>query len=105
MVDPIKRILIKHPKDAYKNQSKIDQESPQLNYLDVPDFEKAKTDYDKFVEFLESYDIEIHFLPVKDTDFIISVIAEELGFVAIVFLLSGNELFSKYSKIFLNSSK
>ena len=42
MVDPIKRVLIKHPKDAYKNQSKVDQESPQLNYLDVPDFEKAK---------------------------------------------------------------
>ena len=73
MVDPIKRILIKHPKDAYKNQSKIDQESPQLNYLDVPDFEKAKTDYDKFVEFLESYDIEIHFLPEKDTTSIDSV--------------------------------
>ena len=73
MVDPIKRVLIKHPKNAYKNQSKVDQESPQLNYLDVPDFEKAKTDYDKFVEFLESCDIEIHFLPEKDTTSIDSV--------------------------------
>jgi len=73
MVDPIKRVLIKHPKDAYKNQSKVDQESPQLNYLDVPDFEKAKTDYDKFLEFLESCDIEIHFLPEKGTTSIDSV--------------------------------
>ncbi len=41
--------------------------------MDVPDFEKAKTDYDKFVEFLESCDIEIHFLPEKDTTSIDSV--------------------------------
>ena len=61
MVDPIKRVLIKHPKDAYKNQSKVDQESPQLNYFDVPNFEKAISDYDKFVDFLESCDIEILF--------------------------------------------
>lgn len=73
MVDPIKRVLIKHPKDAYKNQSKVDQESPQLNYFDVPDFEKAISDYDEFVEFLESCDIEIHFLPEKDTTSLDSV--------------------------------
>ena len=73
MVDPIKRILIKHPKDAYQNQSKVDQESPQLNYFGVPDFEKAISDYDKFVEFLESCDIEIHFLPAKDTTSLDSV--------------------------------
>ena len=73
MVDPIRRVLIKHPKDAYRNQVNVDQQSPQLNYFGVPDFEKAKTDYDKFVEFLESCDIEIHFLPEKDTTSLDSV--------------------------------
>ena len=73
MVDPIKRVLIKHPKDAYKNQSKVDQESPQLNYFDVPDFKKAISDYDKFLEFFESCNIEIHFLPEKDTTSLDSV--------------------------------
>ena len=70
MVDPIKRVLIKHPKDAYKNQSKVDQESPQLNYFDVPDFEKAIFESDKYVEFFESYCIENYFFPEKDTTFL-----------------------------------
>ena len=73
MVDPIRRALIKHPKDAYRDQVNVDHQSQQLNYFGVPDFEKAKTDYDKFVELLESCDIEIHFLPEKDTTSIDSV--------------------------------
>ena len=83
MVDPIKRILIKHPKDAYQNQSKVDQESPQLNYFDVPDFEKAISDYDKFVEFLESCDIEIHFLPEENTTSLDSVYTHDPCVVSI----------------------
>ena len=73
MVDPIKRVLIKHPREAYQTQSKVDQQAPQLNYFGTPDFEKAISDYDKFVGLLESCDIEIHFLPENDTTSLDSV--------------------------------
>ena len=33
MVGEIKRVLVKHPKDAYQNQLKIDGESKKLNYM------------------------------------------------------------------------
>ena len=62
MVDPIRRILIKHPRNAYQNQTKVNEESPQLNYFGVPDFEKAISDYDKFIGLLDSFDTEVHFL-------------------------------------------
>ena len=63
MVDPIQRVLMKHPKDAYQNQNKINLESLQLNYFGVPNFEKAQNDYNCLVTFLESAGIEIHYLP------------------------------------------
>ncbi|MDP6339023.1 MAG: arginine deiminase family protein [Candidatus Marinimicrobia bacterium] len=63
MVDPIRRVLMKHPRDAYQNQSQVDQQSPELNYFGFPDFEKAQTDYETLVSFLESSGAEVHFLP------------------------------------------
>ena len=67
MVDSIRRVLIKHPKDAYKNQVNVDHQSPQLNYFGVPDFEKALADYDKFSELLESFGTEVHYLPEDES--------------------------------------
>ena len=67
MVDPIRRILIKHPKNAYQNQVTVNEQSPLLNYFGIPDFEKAQADYDYFVELIKSSGAEIHFLPVDDT--------------------------------------
>ena len=63
MVDPIRRALIKHPKDAYRDQVNVDHQSQQLNYLGVPDFEKALNDYDTFAGLLDSFGIEVHHLP------------------------------------------
>ena len=73
MVDPIIRVLIKHPKDAYQNQAKVNEQSPQLHYFGIPDFEKTLSDYEKLVGFLESSGIEIHFLPADDSTSLDSV--------------------------------
>ena len=53
MVDTIRRILIKHPKNAYKDQLTVDHQSPQLKYFGVPDHEKALADFGTFAELLE----------------------------------------------------
>jgi N-dimethylarginine dimethylaminohydrolase len=73
MVSPIKRVLMKHPKDAYQNQEKVNVQSPQLHYIGKPDFEKAQTDYEKLVAFLESSGVEVHFLPADETTSLDSV--------------------------------
>ena len=49
MVDPIRRLIVKRPEDAYYDQAKIDKESDQLNYLDIPDFDRAKDHYNEFL--------------------------------------------------------
>ena len=73
MVDPIIRVLIKHPKDAYQNQTKVNEQSPQLHYFGIPDYEKALSDYEKLVGFLDSSGVEIHFLPADDATSLDSV--------------------------------
>ena len=62
MVGPIRRLIVKHPEDAYYDQDKIDNESDQLNYLGIPDFERAKDHYNEFIDIIQSLEIEINFL-------------------------------------------
>ena len=66
MVNPIRRVLIKHAKEGFKNQSELNQSASKLNYLETPNFSKSISDYDQFVKLLKSFDIEIHYLPNND---------------------------------------
>ena len=63
MVDPIKKILLKHPSNAFLNQRNINKQYLELNYLAAPNFNSAISDYEIFVDLLKSFDIEIHYLP------------------------------------------
>ena len=82
MVDSIRRVLIKHPKDAYKNQVNVDHQSPQLNYFGVPDFEKALADYDTFAGLLESFGAEVHHLPEDESTSLDSIYTHDPCVVA-----------------------
>ena len=62
MVSPIKKILVKHPRQAFIDKFKIKKEYAQLNYLGVPDYKKACSDYDNFLLLLKSFDMEVQFL-------------------------------------------
>ena len=66
MVNPIRRVLIKHAKEGFKNQSELNQSASKLNYLETPNFSKSISDYDQFVKLLKSFNIEIHYLPNND---------------------------------------
>ena len=63
MVDPIKKILLKHPSNAFLNQRNINKQYLDLNYLAAPNFNSAISDYEIFVDLLKSFDIEIFYLP------------------------------------------
>ena len=66
MVNSLKKVLIKHPKDAYINQNKLNKESNKLNYLNIPNFKKACSDYDSFINILKGFNCEIHYLPTDE---------------------------------------
>ena len=66
MVDPLRKVLIKHPRDAYQNQTTVDRQSINLKYNSVPNFEKALADYEFFIDLLESSGADVHFLPENE---------------------------------------
>jgi len=64
MVNNVRRILLKHPKDAFQSQDKCDKESKKLNYSNPPNFNLAVVQYDLFVKLIESYGSDTCYLPI-----------------------------------------
>jgi len=73
MVNPIKKILLKHPKNAFINQEIINKQYSGLNYSEAPNFNKAIFDYEKFTKLLISFGIELYFLPKNNSTSIDSI--------------------------------
>ena len=66
MVNSVERILLKHPRDAFLSQQKINSESKKLNYLSPPDLDLAIKQYDLFVKLIKSFGSEVYFLPADN---------------------------------------
>ncbi|UCE41561.1 MAG: amidinotransferase [Candidatus Aminicenantes bacterium] len=62
-VNTIKRLLLKHPSEAFINNEHIDAQWMDLNYLGPPDYNRAVSEFEGFVELLERHVPEIHYLP------------------------------------------
>ena len=67
MVKQVRRVLLKHPRDAFIDQATVDRQSSELNYSNTPNFEIACSDYDQLVDLIQSFGAEIHFLPASNT--------------------------------------
>ena len=66
MTSTIRRVLIKSPENAYKNQVNIDSQYQDLNYFGKPDFVRSLEDYEYFRSILKKSGVEIHDLPADD---------------------------------------
>ena len=66
MTSTIRRVLIKSPENAYKNQVNIDSQYQDLNYFGKPDFIRSLEDYESFRSILKKNGVEIHDLPADD---------------------------------------
>ncbi len=57
---------MKHPREAFVSQQQVDEQWQRLYYLDRPDYEKALEEHDHFANLLNSFGMEIAFLPRDD---------------------------------------
>jgi len=62
----LKSVLLKHVNEAFQSDLKIKEQSQSLNYKNEPDLVKAKEEYEAFVELLQSFNVELKFLPGND---------------------------------------
>jgi N-dimethylarginine dimethylaminohydrolase len=67
MYAPIRRMALKHPRQAFISQENLEAQWQSLFYFDCPDFENSLAEYEKFVSVLEQFDFEIHYAPVDET--------------------------------------
>jgi arginine deiminase len=65
-VGAIKRLLLKHPSEAFISDDVIEKHWFDLNYQGRPDFNQSVEEYTNFVELLEKQIQEIYYLPCND---------------------------------------
>lgn len=65
-VGSIRRVLLKHVRDALVDDHEASREAESLGYLGIPDLSLAVAEYDRFVALLNQFDIEIDYLPRDD---------------------------------------
>ena len=63
-VGELSQVILKGPRDAYGDQKFASIQWRDLNYTACPDFERAVTEYEAFVNSLG--DVAIHWLPQND---------------------------------------
>ena len=66
-VGQIRRLLLKHVRDAFVDDTRIDSQWRRLNYYGRPDLRRAIAEYDRFVGLLKDLGAEVTFLPPHET--------------------------------------
>ncbi|MEH7253502.1 arginine deiminase family protein [Neobacillus niacini] len=67
MYKNLKKVILKHPKDAFISQEHLRSEWEGYNYLNEPDFIKAHHEYEQFYAIVKEHVAEIEFLPASET--------------------------------------
>jgi N-dimethylarginine dimethylaminohydrolase len=62
----ITRLLLKRPRDAFRDAATIAQQWRRLNFVSAPDIAEAIAEYDRFVSILDRQGVAAHFLPESD---------------------------------------
>ena len=66
-VGRLRRVLLKHARDAFVSQERIEAQWRSLNFAGAPDFDDACREYDAFAELLTSFGAEVEWLPPADS--------------------------------------
>ncbi len=66
MVAPLRTVVVKRPNEAYRSVEVIEREWKELDYLRLPDLDRATRDHRQFVSLLESAGANVLSLPVDE---------------------------------------
>ncbi|HEX2695759.1 MAG TPA: arginine deiminase family protein [Acidobacteriota bacterium] len=63
MIAPLRRVVVKRPKDAFRDAAAIDAQWKALNYTAPPDLDAAEEEFEEFVKALGEQGAEALYLP------------------------------------------
>jgi N-dimethylarginine dimethylaminohydrolase len=64
-VGKLRRVIVKHARDAFVDDIAVDRQWQELNYYGRPDLGRAIAEYDRFAELLAGFGADVEFLPVN----------------------------------------
>lgn len=62
----LRSLFLKRAEDAFISDDLIAKQSQELNFLDLPDFQKSVEEYASFEKIFSEMDVELHFFPSDD---------------------------------------
>jgi len=77
----ITRMLLKHPRDAFRDAATIAAEWRALHFTSPPDIGAAIAEYDRFVSSLNARGVALHFLPESDETTLDSIYVRDASVV------------------------
>ncbi len=78
---PIKNVLVKRVEEAFINQNKLSSEWKTLNFLECPDFERAKVEHNAWVSKIKSEGAEVLHLDAQNDLSIDSIYCRDASIV------------------------
>jgi N-dimethylarginine dimethylaminohydrolase len=73
----LRAVLVKHPRDAFRDERTIAAEWQDLNFTAPADLPRAVAEHDRFVELLRSAGAAVHFLPADGATTLDSIYARD----------------------------
>lgn len=92
---PVRALLLKHVREAWGDRKAVRTQWRELGYTAEPDIDRARDEYDRFVELLRRSVPEIHFLPADGRTGLDSIYVRDAALVAprgLVLARMGKEL-------------
>lgn len=77
MYSPLKHVIMKHPRDAFKSQDHLMKNWKTFNYLREPNFDEALNEFSELVNIIEQQGTQIDYLPSSDTVGLDSIYAHD----------------------------
>ncbi|MEN1967546.1 arginine deiminase family protein [Lentibacillus sp. N15] len=77
MVDTLKHVIVKHPRDSFLSQEHLNNEWKTYNYFEPPNYEEALNEYAQFLAVLEKHVDRIDYLPAHKQTGIDSIYAHD----------------------------
>lgn len=81
-VAPILRLLLKHPREAWRDQENVRRQWRALRYTEEPDFSRACDEYDAFAGILGRFVPDVRFLPAADGTGLDSIYVRDAALIA-----------------------
>jgi N-dimethylarginine dimethylaminohydrolase len=80
-VGRLRRVVVKHPRDAFIDDATIAQQWQSLRFTAPPDLDRASREHDQFVEALLTAGAQVHLLPRDDETTLDSIYVRDASIV------------------------